>query len=151
LTANANGRILAGAEMGLSAAHVMIDFINPSNSVKDGWNPYFQPVFQADGDIMLSATLGLPIGLKCGLQIASFSKSIGIIDEPSITGTAQVAASVGLTSAGTFAAGFKSTNGCTGISTQIGWRNKLYVDVLGLTQLNIFDTGDKLLDQMCIA
>lgn len=151
LDAAAHGRLLAGAEMGLQAAHVLVDFINPSNSQKDGWEPYFKPVFEADGEIMLSASLGLPMGLKCGLQIASFSKSVGIIDEPSIKGTAQVAASVGLSTSGTFAAGFKDTNGCTGISTQISWRNKLYVDVLGLTQLNIYDTNDKLLAQNCIA
>ncbi len=151
LDAEANGRLLAGAEMGLQAAHVLVDFINPSNSQKDGWEPYFKPVFEAEGEIMLSASLGLPMGLKCGLQIASFSKSVGIINEPSIKGTAQVAASVGLSTSGSFAAGFKDTNGCTGISTQISWRNKLYVDVLGLTQLNIYDTNDKLLAQNCIS
>lgn len=151
LEADAKGRLLAGAEMGLQNAYALIDFINPSNSQKDGWEPYFKPVFEAEGELMLSASLGLPLGLKCGLQIATFSKSVGIIDEPSLKGTAQVAASIGLTSSGSFTAGFNNTNGCTGISTQISWRNQLYVDVLGLTRLNIYDTNDKLLDQGCIA
>lgn len=151
LEANAQGRLLAGAEVGLTAAHVLIDFINPSNSKKDGWEPYFKPVFEAEGELMLSAELGLPMAIKCGLQIASFSKSVGIIDEPSIKGVAQVAASVGLTASGSFSAGFKETNGCTGISTQLTWRNKLYIDVLGLTTLGIFDTNDKKLAQACIA
>ncbi len=150
LEANAQGRLLAGAEIGLTAAHVLIDFVNPSNSKKDGWEPYFKPVFEAEGEIMLSAELALPMAIKCGLQIASFSKSVGIIDEPSVKGVAQVAASVGLTTSGSFAAGFKETNGCTGISTQITWRNKLFVDVLGLTSLEIFDTKDKTLAQGCI-
>ncbi len=151
LDAEAKGRLLAGAEMGLQNAHALIDFINPSNSQKDGWEPYFKPVFQAEGEIMLSASLGLPVGLKCGVSVAGFSKSIGLIDEPSITGTAQVAASVGLAASGGFAAGFKETNGCTGISTQISWRNKLFVDVAGFTQIPLFDTNDKPLAQDCIA
>lgn len=85
------------------------------------------------------------------MQVGSFSKSVGLIDEPSIKGTAQVAASIGLGSSGGFVAGFKDSNGCTGISTQISWRNKLYVDVLGLTQLSLLDTDDKPLAQGCIA
>ncbi|EON96487.1 hypothetical protein UCRPA7_8026 [Phaeoacremonium minimum UCRPA7] len=151
LDAEAKGRLLAGAEMGLQNAHVLIDFINPSKSTKDGWEPYFKPVFEADGELMLSASLGLPFGLKCGLQVASFSKSVGLVDEPSIKGIAQVAASIGLASSGGFVAGFKDSNDCTGISTQISWRNKLYVDVLGLTQLSLLDTDDKPLAQGCIA
>ncbi|KAL2067278.1 hypothetical protein VTL71DRAFT_1702 [Oculimacula yallundae] len=150
LEANAEGRLLAGAEIGLTAAHVLIDFVNPTNSKKDGWEPYFKPVFEAEGELMLSAELALPVGIQCGLQIGPFSKTVGIIDEPSIKGVAQVAASVGLDASGSFAAGFKETNGCTGISTQLTWRNKLYIDILQLTQLMIFDTQDKKLAQGCI-
>lgn len=68
LDAEAKGRLLAGAEMGLQNAHVVIDFINPSKSSKDGWEPYFKPIFEADGELMLSASLGLPFGLKCGCK-----------------------------------------------------------------------------------
>ncbi|EEY19384.1 conserved hypothetical protein [Verticillium alfalfae VaMs.102] len=72
LEAEAKGKLLAGAEMGLQNAHVLIDFVNPSNSKRDGWDPYFKPVFEAEGEIMLAATLGLPIGLRCGLQIGAY-------------------------------------------------------------------------------
>lgn len=68
---------------------------------------------------MLAAKLGLPIGLKCGITVLSFKKSVGIYDQPAIKAQAEVAASVGLTGANALAAGFKSTNGCTGIPTQI--------------------------------
>ncbi|KAK2046237.1 hypothetical protein LZ31DRAFT_593416 [Colletotrichum somersetense] len=54
LQAAAKGRLLAGAEMGLQDAH----------STEGGWEPYFKPVFEAQGELMLSATLGLPIGIK---------------------------------------------------------------------------------------
>ncbi|OBT39405.1 hypothetical protein VE00_10342 [Pseudogymnoascus sp. WSF 3629] len=151
LEADAKGRLLAGAEMGIQAAHVVLDFVNPSNSVKDGFEPYFKPVFEAEGDIKLSATLGLPVGFKFGISIAGWTKSIGLIDEPSIKGTAQAAAAAALTSSNTFAAGFTPVNGCTGISTQLSWRNKLYVDITGRPQMMIYDTNDKLLSQVCIS
>ncbi|KAK1951979.1 hypothetical protein LY78DRAFT_687115, partial [Colletotrichum sublineola] len=38
-------------------------------------------------------------------------------------GVAQLVASIG-NSAGTFAGGFNETNGCTGIATQVSWRNR---------------------------
>lgn len=144
----AEGQLLAGAEMGLSNAHIILDFVTPSNTKTSGWEPYFKPVFEASGSIMLSAELGLPIFIKCGVKIASWDKNVGITEEPSIKATAQVAASVGLQGSG-FAAGFSETDGCTGISTQISWRNRLFYNILD-TEKSIFDTNDKLLKQGCI-
>lgn len=146
--AAAEGQLLAGAEMGLSNAQVVLDFVSPSKSKTSGWEPYFKPVFEASGQIMLSAELGLPISLKCGVKIAKWDKNVGITEEPSIKATAQVAASVGLQGNG-FAAGFTETNGCTGISTQISWRNRLFYNILD-SEKEIFDTKDKLLKQGCI-
>jgi hypothetical protein len=151
LEAVGNGRLLAGAEFGLKKAQATLDIISPSKSSKSGWTPYFQPVFQADGEIMLGAELGLPIGLKVGVRVLTWEKSLGLYDEPSIKATAQVAASVGITDAGTFAAGFKDTNGCTGISTQVSWRNKLWIDILGITNVDLLDSGDNKLAQGCIS
>ncbi|KAE9963256.1 hypothetical protein BLS_009484 [Venturia inaequalis] len=150
LEAAAKGRILAGAEFGLKKAKVTLDIMAPSKSTQSGWTPYFQPVFQAEGEIMLAAELGLPIGLKCGITVLSFKKSVAIYDQPAIKAQAEVAASVGLTGANTLAAGFKSTNGCTGISTQISWRNKIWVDVLDLKTFDVSDSGYHPLVQGCI-
>ncbi|KXH64154.1 hypothetical protein CSAL01_08073 [Colletotrichum salicis] len=148
--AAAKSKLLAGAEMGLQDAHVLIDFVSSANSKKSGWEPYFKPVFEAEDELMLSTSLGLPIGIKYGLQIASWDKSVGIIDEPSIKGVAQVAASIGLSETGGFTAGFTDTNGCTGISTQISWRNRLYIDILGSEQIPLLDTNDRPLAHGCI-
>lgn len=151
LEAAGNGRLLAGAEFGLKKAQATLDLISPSKSSKSGWTPYFQPVFQADGEIMLGAELGLPIGLKVGVKVLTFEKSLGLYDEPSIKATAQLAATVGLTTSGSFAAGFKDVNGCTGISTQVSWRNRVWIDILGLTNVNLLDSGDNKLAQNCIS
>ncbi|KAH8647077.1 hypothetical protein BGZ60DRAFT_230570 [Tricladium varicosporioides] len=149
--ANAKGRVLAGAEFGLKKATARIDFVNPLSSSKSNWTPYFQPVFQADGEIMLSAELGLPIGLKCGVTVATWSKSVAIYDEPSVKAIAEFAASAKLDANNNVIAGVLVKNGCAGISTQVQWRNRLWADVLGLKTWDLYDTNYNTLAQGCIA
>ncbi|PHH85143.1 hypothetical protein CDD83_837 [Cordyceps sp. RAO-2017] len=148
--AAARGRLLAGAEMGLHDAHVVVDLVDPSQNARSGWEPYFKPVLEAEGELMLAASLGLPVGLECGIQFSSWHKTVAIINEPSIQGTAQVAASIGLDQAGVFAAGFVDRDGCTGISTRLSWRNKLFVNVMDWKEFSLFDTGDRALLRGCI-
>ncbi|RSM07272.1 hypothetical protein CEP52_005323 [Fusarium oligoseptatum] len=151
LEAQANGKLLAGAEMGLQNAQAKIDFVNPSQSSKQNWDPYFKPIFEAEGDLMLSASLGLPLGIKCGIKVSKWSRDVALIDEPSIKGVAQAAASIGPGKGNKFSAGFSEINGCTGISTQITWRNQLYIDLLGLKRFSIHDTKDRPIKRGCIS
>ncbi|KAF5010812.1 hypothetical protein FDECE_3055 [Fusarium decemcellulare] len=151
LEASAKGQLLAGAEMGLQNAEATIDFINPGSSSQQNFSPYFKPVFEAEGELMLSAELGLPLGIHCGVRVAGFSVDISLIDEPSIKGVAQVAASIGLNDDNQFEAGFSDTDGCTGISTVLSWRNRVYIDVFGLDEFTIYDTDDNPLARGCIA
>ncbi|KAI9163909.1 Leucinostatins biosynthesis cluster protein T [Paramyrothecium foliicola] len=150
LEAAASGRLLTGAELSLQGAHVLIDLVNSENTKADAWQPSVKPILEVEGDIRLSASLGLPVGLKFGIQIAGFDLSAGIVNKPSVTGVAQVTASIGLGDDGGFEAGFKETNGCTGISSQLSWRNALTAEVTGLTPLSLFDTGDNVLARGCI-
>ncbi|KAJ0270139.1 hypothetical protein CBS470a_013591 [Colletotrichum nupharicola] len=140
LEAAAKGRLLAGAEMGLEDARVVLDFVNDSKATDRGWEPYFKPVFEADGSLMVSSTLGLPIGIKCGIKVSTFSRDVGVISEPSIKGVAQVAASIG-NSAGVLEGGFTSTDGCPGIAGQITWRHKLYAEIPGRKPIPLLDSG----------
>ena len=150
LTAVAKGRALAGAKMGIIKGLVTLDFIRPDRSKSTGWTPYFiKPVFKASGAIQLSAELGLPVSLKCGLKIATFDVSVGITDEPSIKATIQAAASIGQGNGG-LNGGFKETKGCRGISHQITWRNKLFYKIFDGKDKMISDTKDKILRQGCI-
>ncbi|KAJ4214962.1 hypothetical protein NW759_009986 [Fusarium solani] len=151
LEAQAKGKLLAGAEMGLQNAQATIDFVNPSQSSKQNWDPYFKPIFEAEGELMLAASLGLPLGIKCGIRVSKWSRDVGLIDEPSIKGVAQVAASIGLDSDNKFSAGFSEINGCTGISTQITWRNQLYIDLAGLKAIPLHDTQDRPLARGCVS
>ncbi|PHH86272.1 hypothetical protein CDD83_10483 [Cordyceps sp. RAO-2017] len=149
--AAATGKLLAGAEMGLQDSHIRLDLVNRGESRKSGWEPYFKPAFEADGELMLSASLGLPVGLKCGIKFSKWDISAGVVNEPSIKAVAQVAASVGQTDKGLFATAFKETNGCTGISTQISWRNRMWIHGFGSRQSPLFDTNDRKLTRSCIA
>ncbi|KAK2773605.1 hypothetical protein CKAH01_13523 [Colletotrichum kahawae] len=133
LNAAANGRLLAGAEMGLQDARIVLDFVQDAKVTDKGWEPYFKPVFEADGSLMVSSTLGLPIGIKCGIKVSTFSKDVGVISEPSIKGVAQVAGSIG-NSAGALEGGFTSRDGCPGIAGQLTWRHKLYAELPGRTK-----------------
>lgn len=150
LEAAARGKVLVGAEMGMQDSLVVLDIVNPSQNKNSGWEPYFKPVFEASGEVALSAELGLPVGLKCGLKISTWEAAVGIVDEPSIKGVAQVAGSIGLTESGKFTAGFSDNDGCAGILTQISWRNKLWVGLVGPNDAPLLDTQDRTLLRKCI-
>jgi hypothetical protein len=150
LEASASGKLLAGAEMGLQNAVARLDFVNSDNNKVTGWEPFFTPVFEAEGKIHASASLGLPVGIHCGIKIAMFDLSAGIVDEPSIKATAEVAAKVGLDGNGDLEGGIVDTNGCKGIKGQLSWRNKLFVKITGFSDKNLLDTNDRVLAETCI-
>lgn len=150
LTAAAKGRVLAGAKMGIEKGFTRLDFVRPDRSTSKGWKPDFKPVLKASGTVQVSAELGLPVSLQCGLKIAGvLDKGVGITDYPSIKATVQASASIGQGRGG-LQGGFKETKGCKGISTQITWRNKLGYNIFDGKNKPIFDTGDKKLSQDCI-
>ncbi|KFG81007.1 hypothetical protein MANI_014337 [Metarhizium anisopliae] len=150
LEAAARGKVLVGAEMGMQDSLVVIDLVNPGDNKNSGWDPYFKPVFEASGEVALSAELGLPVGLKCGLKISSWEKAVGVVDEPSIKGTAKVSGSVNLTDAGSIVGAFGDSDGCNGILTQISWRNRLWAGLVEPGDAPLLDTQDRALFRKCI-
>ncbi|KAI9162978.1 hypothetical protein HJFPF1_04573 [Paramyrothecium foliicola] len=149
LEASAEGKLLAGAEMGLQNAVARLDFKDKDKTDVSGFNPNFVPVFEAEGRIKASASLGLPVGIHIGIKIAMFDLSAGIVDEPSIKATAEVAGKVSLVD-GDLEGGITETNGCKGISGQLSWRNKLDLKASFFKDKNILDTNDQLLTEVCI-
>ncbi|EGX89618.1 hypothetical protein CCM_07870 [Cordyceps militaris CM01] len=141
LEAAAKGRLLVGGEMGLTQAEAVLYLFEPSRSTSAGWTPYFKPVLEAEGEIMLAASAALPIGIKVGLKISSFEAALGIMEEPTISAVAQVAGSAHYDEVNGFQGGFKEVDGCAGISTSLSWRNKLSLDIVGITSQVLHDTG----------
>jgi hypothetical protein len=149
LEASASGKLLVGAEMGLQNAVARLDFKDSDKTDVSGFDPNFIPTFEAEGRIKASASLGLPVGIHVGIKIAMFDISAGIVDEPSIKATAEVAAKVSLGEDG-LEGGFVDVNGCPGIHGQISWRNKLDLKASFFKDKNILDTEDKVLAELCI-
>lgn len=150
LEAQAEGRILAGAEMHWNRAYAKIDLIDPSKSMRRNFDPIPHPIFEAEGSIYLGAELGLPIGLHFGISITSWKKTVALINEPMVKGIAKAAARAELAD-GKILAGFTPTEGCVGIHANLSWRNRLYGNILDIKEFDIFDTGYKNIKSTCIA
>lgn len=151
IKAAAKGRALLGAMMGIKKGLITLDFVSPGKSKSSGWAPKFDPVFKASGTVKVSAELGLPVSLQCGLKINRLlDKSVGITDNPSIKATVEASASIGQGPGGLTDDVFKDTKGCKGISTQVTWRNQLKYNIFDGKDKSIFDTGDRKVSQGCI-
>ncbi|KAG5974940.1 hypothetical protein E4U55_007970 [Claviceps digitariae] len=153
VAAASEGNLLAGAEMGLQDARVVMDLVNLSPVNNSGWgSPYFKPIFETSNHVDVSAELGLPIGLKCGLKISTWEEAVGIVDEPSIKGMASGDASATLkpniTGSGLLASEFKDD--CAGIMTQISWRNRLWAGAVKADDDPVVDTDDHVFFSKCI-
>ncbi|KAG6267322.1 hypothetical protein E4U49_008208 [Claviceps purpurea] len=146
LTAGVSGKILAGAEMNWQGSRVIMDITGSRKSGVRGWQrPTFKPIFEASGELFVSAELGLPVGLKVGLKVSRWEAAIGVVDEPSIKATARV----GLTTLNnTLTVGFGDR--CAGIMTELSWRNRLWVGLVSPTNNPWYDSGDSRLIGKCI-
>ncbi|OAQ96877.1 hypothetical protein LLEC1_04347 [Akanthomyces lecanii] len=144
LDAAANGKLLVGGEMGLTQASA------PSKSTAVGWTPYFKPVLEAEGDVMLAASAALPIGIKAGLKIASFEIALGVVEEPAIIAAATIAGSASYDKANGFHGGITEVDGCAGIRTSLNWSNKLSLDIFGASSKVLHDTGVQPIVKGCL-
>lgn len=149
LEAGAEGRILAGAEFNWNRAYAKVDMVDPSKSTRQNFDPVGHPTFEAEGSLYVGAELGLPIGMHFGVTVASWSKTVALINEPMIKGIAKVAIKAELAD-GKINAGFTPTEGCQGIHTNLSWRNKLVCNVLDVKEFELLDSGYKSIKSMCI-
>ncbi|KAG6003007.1 hypothetical protein E4U21_002442 [Claviceps maximensis] len=169
--AGSRGNVLAGAEVGLQDARVVMNLVGSAPADKSGWGtPYFKPIFESAGQVDVSAELGLPIGIKCGVKISTWETAVGVVDEPSIKGSAIGGASTSLTVNGTEhgliangtghgltlngtgygAMTSQVDNKCAGIMTQFSWRNKLWAGYVKPDDAPILDTDDHVAFSKCI-
>ncbi|CAN9275031.1 unnamed protein product [Alternaria alternata] len=149
LEAGAEGRILAGAEFNWNRAYAKVDMVDPSKSTRQNFDPVGHPTFEAEGSLYVGAELGLPIGMHFGVTVASWSKTVALINEPMIKGIAKAAIRAELADS-KITAGFTPTEGCQGIHTNLSWRNKLVCNVLDVKEFELLDSGYKSIKSMCI-
>ncbi|KAJ9649053.1 hypothetical protein H2199_000966 [Coniosporium tulheliwenetii] len=153
----ASGTILAGAEYRIAKATYTYNFKDKSN-FQAGWTPSFTPIFEAEGELEVSAKVGLPIDLALGMHVLGgscrFCKwDVHIKNTPSLKAAAQVAAKIGLNEDGKLEGGLESSNGCKGISTSLKWKNELSAGFRAgplEREVSIHDTGYQNITQGCI-
>ncbi|KAG8630762.1 hypothetical protein KVT40_002381 [Elsinoe batatas] len=128
LTANAEGRLLAGARFIIQNAQATLDFAKKGRTGSSGWTPQFEPIFEASGQVAVAAEIGLPIGLTVGINIlrGKFKLGVGVVERPSLEAKAEFAASADATGAS-----ITQTDGCAGVATQVNFKNELFADILG--------------------
>lgn len=136
---NATGTLLARADLEFAKAKFSYDFKKGAGK-QIGFNPQFVPKFEAEGEIQLAATFGVPVAIKVGLSTAKGCKrceaAVGIEDYPHIKAEARfgLQASFGgqnITALrdpnqnSTLEAGVKKINNCTGVWAGLSIGNDL--------------------------
>lgn len=141
LAAEAAGRMLAGTEIALKDAHVVLDLVKPSRNDVGNWMPSFHPRFEAEGHAKVEATLGMPLGINCGIKLALTRRMVSVYNEVSMSVSAQAGGEAELEDDGQLEAGFDNTNGCEGIDFEISWRDRVWAD-LNAIFLGTYDLWD---------
>ena len=118
-----------------------------------GWQPEFNPTFEAKGSIDLSADVGLPLAVVLGINVLNgkYAKEAAFVDRPSIVATAAVAASAGLDADGKVTGGATETDGCTGIKMTLGLKNQVYITIPGHDNIMLSNPPVLKLKDGCIA
>ncbi|KAL9060466.1 MAG: hypothetical protein Q9162_000639 [Coniocarpon cinnabarinum] len=98
LNVAATGQALIGITMTIPNFQAQLNLIDQnaaSSSSITGYTPQFSKRFEASGQISASAKLSLPVSLNVGLQIIpiKLSKSIALIEQPSLYGNVSFSAS----------------------------------------------------------
>ncbi|KAK5098664.1 hypothetical protein LTR24_001770 [Lithohypha guttulata] len=152
LKANAEGQLLAGASITMHNAQASVDIAKFTASAS-GWQPEFNPIFQANGKIDLSADVGLPLAIVIGINVLNgkYTKEAAIVDRPGLVAKASVAVTAGLGDNGQVTGGAVATDGCTGIATSLELKNDVYISIPGRDRIMVSNPPAKKLAAGCIA
>ncbi|KAI1817053.1 hypothetical protein GGS20DRAFT_535201 [Poronia punctata] len=128
LILNGKAELLIGGTLSIGPGRAQLSVVAKKANKLQGFTPSFKPVAKFQG-LNLSATLelGLPIAIEVGLDVLNgkFKKSVGLINKPSIYGTAAVSI------------GGQDPNACQGVEISIGAKNRIYVNALDLWDYDI--------------
>lgn len=108
-----------GPRFTVSTGNVTFDALNPDNNVAYGWEPKFEWVFDANGNIVATGDMALQVGIEMALDVLSstFKLSAGIYTAPSAYFTAEYSNGQGK----------KCDNG---VELRIGAKNRVYAQLL---------------------
>ncbi|KAF3050117.1 hypothetical protein E8E11_006983 [Didymella keratinophila] len=127
LSANLTGHALARADVNLGTAKFKYDLVKKT-STKTNLQPQFVPKFEAEGEITIESSLGIPIALNIGVDFLSGCKKckgeIGVETYPHIKAEAKFAVEASASRDGK-SAGIKASDGCKGVAAEVSLGNKI--------------------------
>ena len=123
------GQVLAGVNLDWPEIGMFVDFMDFSRAKSYGYAPIVTPVFKASGNVTVTASLGLPVGINVGVDILNgiFEKSIALVDTPAVEAVAEYSVS------------YDSTTGQTTVGTDDCEGIHFYSDLVNTLELEIFD------------
>lgn len=120
---NAKGNMYAGIRLNWPAIHAQLYLYSaPSAS---GWIPSVVPEFQAQGTIVMGASVYATVSLGFGVSILNGLKSFGValVEKPEL-----------------YLGGTSTNPSCRGVRLSAGFKNTVYADVFGSHHtLNVWD------------
>jgi hypothetical protein len=136
------GQLLAGARYDFNHIGATIDFFDHSKSSSHGTLPQVSTVFEAAGEVNLTASVGVPLGIGLGIDVldGAWSKEVAIIDRPALEAVTTFNFSEDIATncneSGT------ACNSTTDISVNDGTCNGIawYVDFVNEVTLDLLDT-----------
>jgi hypothetical protein len=157
LTANITGQALARADVRLTKSKYVWDF-NAGKTREHNFKPDFDPKFEVEGNIALSAEFGIPVSLDFGIDTFSACSrckaKIFLETFPYIKASAETAIEGSINKLNGTNFGLKLVNNCSGVSTQISIGNKVSVgfDGFGFVQNSalLHETEPRVLKSWCL-
>ena len=136
---DAEGQLLAGAQVVFGPFEAQYDFEDDSNTKQSGFTPQFHKKFKAHADIEVKASLSLPVELGFGVQVPllDWSKTVGLVDSPGMDLDVKYEYSTN---------GTVEDNCNNGIDLGLTFQNQVYLELDGSDVYDIWSISDNVLD-----
>jgi hypothetical protein len=121
----ASGTLLIGAGVEWDNIDIMLDLLDSGNSHANGLSPQFVHKAEANGELSMEASLGLPIKLGIGVSIFGdfWEADAAVVDTPSVVLEGSFEVSAEVTDDGEIE--YDINGGCYGIAWNVHFENTL--------------------------
>ena len=140
---SATGSLLIGAAVAWDDVDIVLDLLDSGGSHVNGLIPRFEHKAEATGELKIEASIGLPVRLGVGIQVAGglWSAAAAIKDTPSINAEGKFEVSATVTDDGEIV--HDINGGCYGIAWDIHFENTLQAvieaDLIGSLEFDLIE------------
>lgn len=135
------GQLLAGARYDFDHIGATIDFFDHSKSSSHGTTPAVSTLFQAHGEVNVTASVGVPLGIGVGIDIldGAWSEEVAVVDRPALEAVttfsfndeSQTNCTSGLTNCTTAISQDTNNGTCNGVAWYVDFVNEVTFDLFG--------------------